>query len=288
MKISVSSYSFDQYIRDGRLSQLSCVAKAAEMGFDGIEFTDIMPQKGASYDERVAFAKEIRKEADRVGLPIVAYTVGANLFHTSDGENDAEVKRLCRELDIAKILGAPVFRHDACWSLVHGGKKYSFDTMLPVIAENARRITEYAEKLGIRTCSENHGMIAQDSDRMERLYNAVGHENYGLLVDIGNFACVDENSVTAVSRVAPYAFHVHAKDFTRQMFGEYDKPYGIVTRGCNLILGCVIGEGVIPTAQCIAILKKAGYDGYVTIEYEGVEDCMSGIARGLENLKAMI
>ena len=28
MKIAVSSYSFSQYIRDGRLTQLTCIAKA--------------------------------------------------------------------------------------------------------------------------------------------------------------------------------------------------------------------------------------------------------------------
>lgn len=288
MNISVSSYSFNQYLKDGRLTQLSCIEKAAEMGFDGIEFTEILPSKEASYEERLEYAKEIRAEADRVGIPIVAYTLGAKLFWTSEAENNAEVERLCREIDIAKLLGAPVFRHDICWSLDYGGKRYSFDAMLPVISENARRITEYALKLGIKTCSENHGKIAQDSDRMERLYNAVGHENYGLLVDIGNFACIDEDSVTAVSRVAPYAVHVHAKDFTMEKFGEYEGENGILTRGCNLIHGCVIGEGVIPVRQCITILKKSGYDGFISVEYEGGEDCLDGIKRGLENLRRMI
>ena len=42
MKISVSSYSFHQYIKAGKLTQFDCVAKAKEMGFDAIEFTDII------------------------------------------------------------------------------------------------------------------------------------------------------------------------------------------------------------------------------------------------------
>ena len=66
--------------------------------------------------------------------------------------------------------------------------------MLPTIAANARKVTEYAATLGIKTCSENHGTIAQDSYRVEKLFSAVAHENYGLLVDMGNFACVDEDS----------------------------------------------------------------------------------------------
>ena len=37
MKIGVSNYSFMQYIRDGKLDNLSVIAKAAEMGFEAIE-----------------------------------------------------------------------------------------------------------------------------------------------------------------------------------------------------------------------------------------------------------
>ena len=36
------------------------------------------------------------------------------------------------------------------------------------------------------------------------------------------------------------------------------------------------------------ILKRAGYDGYCSIEFEGSEDCIEGIAKGFENLKGML
>jgi sugar phosphate isomerase/epimerase len=100
---------------------------------------------------------------------------------------------------------------------------------------------------------------------------------------MGNFLCVDEDPIHAVSRVAPYAFHVHAKDFRYNSLNK-----GIMTRGANYISGTVIGEGVVPVRQCLAILKKAGYDGFCSIEYEGSEDCIAGIAKGIENLKSFI
>ena len=280
MKISVSSYSFSQYIRAGKLTQLECVARAKEMGFDAIEFTDL---KGETLDEQKALAIEIKKEAERVGIEINAYTIGANLYHECAEDSEREVARLCGQLEVAKLLGASVLRHDVCYKLGKSGNARSFELMLPTIAENARRVTEYAETLGIRTCTENHGFIAQDSDRVERLFNTVAHDNYGLLVDMGNFLCVDEDPVRAVSRVAPYAVHVHAKDFIR--FDEAVEGRTIMTRGANYIAGTVIGEGVVPVRQCLKILKRAGYDGYVSIEYEGREDCIAGIARGLDNLK---
>lgn len=283
MTISVSSYSFQQYIGAGKMTQLDCVAKAKEIGFDAIEFIDI---DGKNYEEKVENAKKIRAEADRVGIMINAYTISACLFGGSEEADKAEIERLKGQLDIAKILGAPLMRHDVCYKLGSSGNSRSFDLMLPTIAKNARAVTEYAETLGIRTCTENHGIIAQDSDRVERLFNAVAHDNYGLLVDIGNFICVDENPVTAVSRVAPYAIHVHVKDMR-----VHSVPVGNcrnATRGCNYFCGTVVGEGDIPVKHCLSILKKAGYSGCLSIEYEGCEDCIAGIRRGLANLKGIL
>lgn len=283
MKISVSSYSFQQYIAAGKLTQLDCVAKAKEMGFDAIEFIELA---GDDFEAQKAYAQQIRAEADRVGLPINAYTIGASLYQGSAEKDQAEVERLKKQLELAKILGAKVMRHDCCYKLEKTGKARSFDLMLPTIAANARAVTEYAETLGIQTCTENHGYIAQDSDRVERLFNAVGHDNFGLLVDIGNFLCADENPAIAVSRVAPYAVHVHAKDMLvrSKPFGQRSFP----TRACNYLMGTVVGEGDVPVEQCLRILKQAGYDGYVSIEFEGSGDCIDGIERGLKNLRTYL
>lgn len=279
MKYSVSSYSFSQLTKTGEMTLLDCVRKAHEMGFDAVEFTDI---KGDTQEDRLRTAESLRAEADRLGIDICAYTIGATLYYDDEAKSDAEVERLCRQVDVAVALGASVMRHDVCHSLGKSGNSRSFDLMLPTIAKNARRVTEYAAARGVRTCSENHGFVAQDSDRVERLFCAVAHDNYGILVDMGNFLCVDENPTVAVSRLAPYAVHVHAKDFVPCESG------GILTRGANHIAGTTIGEGIVPVKQCLAILKRAGYDGYLTVEYEGAAPCLDGIAKGLAKLKRFV
>ena len=290
MKISVSSYSYNQLLSSGKMTQFEAIRAAADMGFDGIEFTDLRPVKEPTLEQQLEYAKLLKAEAEACGIEIVAYLIGANLYRGSEEADLAEVERVKGQLDVAAALGAKIFRHDVCSSEKIDGKVVSFDRMLPTIAANARKITEYAQTLGIRTCSENHGRIAQDSDRVEKLYNTVCHENYGLLVDMGNFACVDENSILAVSRVAPYAIHAHAKDFIVYPFGTEVEGIekSIVTRGCNRLVGCAVGDGNIPVEQCVAILKRVEYDGYITIEFEGPKDCMTEIPKGLENLKRYI
>lgn len=41
MKFAVSTYSFSQLIQKGEMTQLDCIAKAGEMGFDGVEMVEI-------------------------------------------------------------------------------------------------------------------------------------------------------------------------------------------------------------------------------------------------------
>ena len=290
MKISVSSYSFHQYISQGKMTQLDAIAKAHELGFEAIEFTDLTPCENPTLEQQKEYAAALRAEADKYGMEINAYTIGGKLYQPTEEGAKAEIERLCGQLDVAKILGVQLMRHDVATASLMGktGTSRSFDLMLPNIAANTRAVTEYAATLGIRTCSENHGTLAQDSDRMERLFNAVNHDNYGLLVDMGNFICVDENPHTAVSRVAPYAIHAHAKDFyMKSAAGDKPKGWG-TTRGGNFFKGAIIGEGVVPVKACLRALKVAKYDGYLSIEYEGAEDCIVGISKGLHNLQMLL
>ncbi len=282
MKISVSSYSFQQYINAGKLAHIDTIKQAHDMGFEAIEFIDL---PASSYEEQVAYAHKLRAEADKYGMTINAYTIGSNLYRDTPEECAAEIERLKGQVDIAAILGCSVMPHDVCYGTGKTGNSRSFGLMLPTIAANARAVTEYAAEKGIKTCTENHGYIAQDSYRVEQLFNAVAHDNYGLLVDVGNFVCADEDNVTAVSRVAPYAVHVHAKDMYKST--EPLPGYG-QTRACNYFKGAIVGEGDCNVEKCLQILKKAGYDGYCSIEFEGSEDCIEGIAKGFENLKGML
>ncbi len=286
MKIGVSSYSFSRMVREGLITQLEVPAKAKELGFDSIEFSALMLPAG---ETPLAYAPRLREECDRVGLRVTNYTIGADFLNGSGGDWKAEVERLKDEVRVAKILGSPGMRHDATrgFSPNHAGDK-GFDAALPTLIKGCRGITEFAADMGIRTMVENHGFFCQDSERVEKLANGVDHPNFGLLVDMGNFLCVDEDPAIAVGRVAPHAFHVHAKDFHVKPGTAPDPGQGwFQTRAGNYLRGAVIGHGEVPILSCLRTLKKAGYDGVLSIEFEGIEEPMRGIGIGLENLRRL-
>lgn len=281
MKISVSSYSFNKLLSTGAMRQLDCIAKAKEMGFDAIEFVDIIAPDGVTKEE---YAKVLSDECIRNDLPVSSFTFGADFLNGSDGNIDAEIEKVKKMVDIAEILGANLIRHDATT-----GDGRSFDAILHIIANACREVTEYAAEKGIITTVENHGFFCQDSDRVEKLYNAVSHPNFGLLTDMGNFLCADEAPKKAFSRVAPYAFYAHAKDFYVKSAMLPNPGEGFFcSRSGNYLRGAIIGHGDVPIKHCLKALKNANYNGYIAIEFEGMEDAILAISIGLANLRRYI
>lgn len=284
MKIGVSLYSFHAYANNDSLGIKGCIKKAAELGIEGLDFIEV----GLGYEDYLAYAADIRAYCRDLGIEPVCFCTGADLLNCADIKE--EIARIKRNVDIAAAYGCSVMRHDAT-----GGYKpevkvgRGFDNALEILVPAIREITRYAESLGVVTTVENHGFYAQDSDRIEKLVNAVNEKNFGTLVDIGNFNCADENSVNAVGRMAPYARHAHAKDFHIKS-GMLDNPGTgwFQSRGCNYLRGAIIGHGDVPVHQCVNALKRAGYDGYLAIEFEGMEDPITGITVGYNNLKQYV
>ena len=277
MKTSVSTYSFKN------IPQFDCIKYAADMGFDAIEFTELKPPEG---EDKISFAKRIKAEAERLEIGISNYSVGAKFIWDTDDGFDAEIERIKECIDVAEALGVKRFRHDAA---TEPGRYRTFDGALPVIVKGCRIITEYAETKGIKTMIENHGYFCQGAERIEKIYAGVNHTNFGILADMGNMLFADPDPAVSFGRIAPYTEHVHAKDFHIKL--PQDMPgrgYRFTVSDGRLLRGAIIGHGDVPVMQCLKALKRVGYDGYVSIEFEGMEEPLEAISIGLENLKKYI
>ncbi|MCR5040774.1 MAG: sugar phosphate isomerase/epimerase [Clostridia bacterium] len=281
MKLSVSSYS---YSRTTRNDDEKAISLAAKQGFAGIEFAEIHPKEGFS---KTDWARELARQADENGLEIVSYSIGGNLLA---GELDKEVERLCREVDVAAALGSKRMRHDVAYGYDRPESSYmGFDNALDRLASGCRAVTEYAAGKGVVTMTENHGRFCQESARIERLVNAVCHPNFGALIDVGNFLCADDEPAAATGRLAPYAKHVHVKDFHVKSGNGFVPPDGFFSsRGGMRLRGAVIGHGDVPVLGCLRALADAGYDGWLSIEFEGMEDPETGVLFGKHSLEKML
>jgi len=284
MKFSVSSYSFQCLADEDQLGYLGIIDKAAELGFDGIEYTD-----GFWVHQGLDCAHAIKERCERNGIEPVILAVAADFINGHNGDSKEVIKDVCKMVDFAAACGMKKIRHDVTQGF--DGRKYSigYDDAIKIIAPCCREIAAYAEQKGVMTCTENHGYFSQGAERVEKLINAVAHPNFGALVDLGNFMCADEDPSLSVGIMAPYAVHVHAKDFYFKSGMDINPGDGwFNTRAGNYIRGAIIGFGNAKVYQSIQTLKRAGYNDYITVEYEAFEDTIEGIKTGLKNLKRFV
>ena len=153
---------------------------------------------------------------------------------------------------------------------------------------NSEGLTEaanYAHSKGVKLALENHGKLAGRGEQVRALIEDVrsncGHDAMGANPDTGNFVLVDEDSVKAVSEEASLAYMVHFKDFEPGP-GVYSSLSGKQYRGT------VIGEGAVDLPGCVAALKRSGFNGWLSLEYEGEGDPIAEVERSLANAKALI
>lgn len=283
MKLGVSSYSFSKYLAATKCGYIEICNIAKEIGFSGIEFINLKSEKWGETGDEIETAIKIKNHCRKIGLDIIAYTVGANLLSENIDEEMATRKHC---VDVTEALGAPLMRHDVVYKLPDG---VTYLDVIPQLVPLINEISEYAKAKGIMTCSENHGYIFQAPERVKALIDAVNNPNYRWLCDMGNFLCADSDPLEAVKIAAPYAIHVHAKDFLFKSKDE-EKPagFGITTVGGNYLRGTVAGHGIVPIKACVDVLKNAGYDGWLSLEFEGAEDNLDAIRNGFENLKRFV
>src|SRR5699024_958138 len=187
-------------------------------------------------------------------------------------------------------MGIKHMRHDVTAFTLPEEKRTIqwFEESLPKIIEGSRQIADYAAQFDITTTIENHGMAVQHSDRVQRVVTEVDRPNFKTTLDVGNFLCVDEDPIVGVKKNLNIASLIHFKDFYVRPY--YENPGDgrwFLTANNNYLRGSIVGQGDINIRAIIKLIKDSGYDGNITIEFEGMEDCKEGSRIGMENVKRL-
>lgn len=282
MKIGLSSYSLSKAMQAGQMTVLDAVDWIAAHGGEHIELVPI----GFNLHEQPELIGRLRTQAEQAGIDISGYAVGANFITADDAAYEREIRRVMGEVDVAAALGVRRMRHDVASRTDTSMKRFMTD--LPRLADACRRVADYAQTLGVTTSVENHGYYIQASDRVQALLHAVDHPSFRTTLDIGNFMCADEPPVAAVSKNIAYASMVHVKDFYWRSAAGPDPGQGWFRSASGAYLrGAIAGHGDIPLLDALRVIKRSGYDGYISLEFEGLEECRLGSEIGLNNVRRL-
>ncbi|MFD1677381.1 sugar phosphate isomerase/epimerase family protein [Alicyclobacillus fodiniaquatilis] len=296
MKFGVSTYSLVRSIRSGEMTVTDVIQWAAD---NGAEHVEIVPF-GFTLFENPELTDQVRHKAEDVGVELSNYAILSNFTQEDDEEYEREIARVMKEVDVAHRLGVKLMRHDVAWLPTPPNGKGGpaglfmddstvniarFERELPRMAAACQRIADYAANFGITTSVENHLYYVQASDRVQRLIQTVNRENYKTTLDVGNFMCVDENSVIGVRKNIKYASMVHLKDFYyRPSYRDPGEGWFRTSNG-NFLRGAIFGHGDVDTWDVLRTIKASGYNGYASIEFEGIEECKMATKISLDNAR---
>ena len=282
IKIGFTSYSFASLLRSGAMNIADAIRFAAGLGAEHMEISpgNFIPMTPENIDLIVRTTKEC-------GMELSSYTIGANFVQPDAAAVAKEIERIEGEVETAAKLGVTRMRHDCGWRPQPECTYANFDRELPVFADACGRIADKAKTYGIVTSIENHGFYVQNSERVQRVILAVGRDNFRTTLDVGNFLCVDEDPECAVMNNIPFTSMIHFKDF--HIRRQVTDPAGFIkTLHGRYLRGAVTGDGDVDLRSISRIIKDSGYDGFLSIEYEGREECKFACTRAIKNVRELL
>lgn len=300
MKLGMSCYCLDPAMASGQMTVDDVVDYAVAHGCEHIEFVPfrlafVAPERTLDWE----LIDHVREKCKSAGIEISTYSVNADLLKTDPGEEAGEIERVKRHIDAAQGLGLSRMRFDVASFRrpFSTNTIYDFNREFPQMVRNGTILCDYAAEKGITIVMENHGFFINGSERILRLIEAIDRPNLKMTVDVGNFLCVDEDPVAAVKRCLPMAEMIHLKDFyirkkeqlpdQTEMF-NCNKGSWFETMGGKMIRGSILGQGDMDIWEILKTIKHSDFDGYISLEFEGMEPCEQGTEIGLAMARAIL
>ncbi|TXJ85164.1 sugar phosphate isomerase/epimerase [Streptomyces lavendulae] len=217
------------------------LALASEHGYHGVELR-AHPEEpvhpGLSPAERADTAALFRNS----GIEPLCVAGYARVAAPGD---DAPVLGELRELlRLAHDLGAPFVR-------VFPGGERGHEEADATAARRLGTAAEDASALGVRILLETHDSHRTGADAI-RVLGPVGHRRVGALWDVMHTWLGGEQPAQTYAALAPQLGYVQVKDIAS---AEDRTPLPL-------------GAGVLPLTECVEVLSRGGWDGWLCWEYE--------------------
>ena len=269
--IGVSTYSFWQFNGPKENAPIEdCIEKAAEMGFDGIEFLLVQMQS-----EENGYLQKLKRQAFHAGLDLMGFSTHQGFVYPEKEKRQAEVEKTIHQIELAYQLGIPTMRlNTGRWGTIESFdelmankgiepvlKGYTEEVGFKWVIDAIEQCIPTAEKCGVTIGLENHWGLGRTAEGVLRIVNAIDSPWLRVTADTGNFL---ERQYEQLEMLAPMTSLIQAKTY----FGG-GKWYTLD----------------IDYHRVAEIFRKVNYRGYISIEFEGNEDPMTAVPKSLEMIR---
>lgn len=283
-KISLAEWSLNKgmFKKAGAepVEHLDFAKIARSVGIDGIEYVNQMFFDKAK-DNAYLTEMKTRAEGEGVkGLLIMCDREG-NLGDPDEAKRSATIENHLKWLDAAAFLGCHSIRVNAA-----SNPKLPTDEQAKLAADGLHRLCVEGDKRGLFVVVENHGGTSSNGKWLTQVMKLADHSRVGILPDFGNFYTNRDtgelyNPYQGLREFMPWVKQaVSAKaydwDTGAGKFYTEDRREG--------------REISLDYRRLVETVAKAGYKGYIGIEYEGQKHSeIEGIKRtkqALEEVRA--
>ena len=243
LRLALAAYSFRDDLTPGKdgspakMNLFQFLDYCADHGCEGAELTSYYFPRDVT-DAQLA---EVRHHAHLRGMPISGTAVGNDFCHPDVPVRDQQIAHVKQWIRKAAILGAPHIRVFA--GTARGTSKDEAKKRCIAALEECG---EAAGKAGVFLGIENHGGIVAESADLVDIVRSVRSPWVGINLDTGNFHT--EDPYADLAAIAPWAVNVQFKAYIRRKGQSQDDPRD--------------------DARVFKILRDAGYQGFVALEYE--------------------
>jgi len=237
IKVGCAAYSYNAYLEKKEMKLEDFIEECHRMSLDGVELT------GYYFESMDAgYVDKLKRLAARKGLAISGAGMGSNFCQADKAKREKEVQEVKKWIDVTQRLGAPCLRVFAGQPPSGYTEEHATEWTIGAL----RACCEYAAQRGTIVALENHGGITSRAANVVKIAKAVNSEWFGINLDLGNY---HGDIYGEMEMTAPYAVHSHAKMFEDQ---------AALKR--------------LDYARVRNILESQGYNGFVSLEYEGPDD----------------
>lgn len=140
-----------------------------------------------------------------------------------------------------------------------------YNRMRDNLTESLQTLSDYAKGSGITVCIENQSIATRADASMHDVRSILDAiPALGYVLDSGNFFCIREDVLEAYELLKDRMVHAHFKDW------RWDPMGPEVRENLPRFAGTTIGQGVLPIYELTQRLKKDGYQGCVSLEFNSV------------------
>jgi fatty-acyl-CoA synthase len=221
------------------------VAEAGRLGYDGLELR-LLDGEVIEPDLAMATRKRVAGLLRASGLGLAAVDSSVRLVaDRPEADIESDIRAF---LELAVEWSAPVVR-------VFGGEVPAGTTDERAVERAAailNRIAPEAERLGVGVAIETHDAFAS-AVALAGILKHVPSASVGAIWDILHTYRLGESPEQAWAAIGGRVFSVHVKDAVRQGGGWQLVP---------------LGQGEVPGRECLAVLRRGGYQGWLVVEWE--------------------